>query len=86
MRAARPQHPAASLSPPQRYWRKALSRVSPLACEISLVVALKFLLLWLLWLAFFSQPVARHMRLEPVQVERQLLHVPALEEAGHAQR
>jgi hypothetical protein len=67
-------------------WRKPLSRLSPLAREITLVLLLKFLLLWLMWQAFFSQPVAHHMRLDSAQVQRQLLTSPPNPEHADAQR
>ncbi len=60
--------------------------MSPLAREITLVLALKFLLLWLLWQAFFSPPVARHMRLDSAHVQRQLLYSPSTPEHADAQR
>ena len=86
MRAARSPHPATAASLAPRLWLKALSRASPLAREITLILVLKFALLWLLWQAFFSQPLAIHMRLDPARVADQLLHTPTLQDAGSAQR
>lgn len=45
----------------------------PLALEIALALLLKLAILYALWLAFFSQPQARHMLLPTTQVEQQLL-------------
>jgi hypothetical protein len=63
-----------------------MSRLSPFAREITLVLLLKFLLLWLMWQAFFSQPVAHHMRLDSAQVQRQVLNPPPTPENADAHR
>lgn len=86
MRAARSPGPATASSRTPQLWLKSLSRVSPLAREITLVLVLKFLLLWLLWRAFFSQPLAPHMRLDPARVDDILLSIPATQDAASAQR
>jgi hypothetical protein len=76
----------AALTFRQRRWRGAWSRTSPFAREIAWVLILKFLLLWAIWWAFFSDPSARHMRLELFQVEQRLL-IPAFPaEPAHAKR
>jgi hypothetical protein len=86
MRAARSPHPVTASSFAPRLWLKVLSRASPLAREITLVLVLKFVLLWLLWQACFSQPLATHMRLDPARVADRLLHTPPPQDAGSAQR
>jgi len=52
-----------------------------LAAEVALVLAMKCAVLWLLWWASFSEPLARHMRVEPAHIERQFMP-PAQPEAG----
>jgi hypothetical protein len=79
-----PARPAAALSPLQRL-RGAAARLSPFAREISLILLIKFVLLVLIWWAFFSEPPARHMRIDPARVDQQLLRVPAAD-PSHAQR
>lgn len=53
-----------------------------LAIEIAAVLAIKAVLLWLLWWAFFSDPLARNMRVEPEVIERQLLQSVQQETPG----
>ena len=84
MPPAPPARPAVSLSRLQRL-RGAAACISPFAREISLILLIKFLLLVLIWWAFFSEPAAKHMRLDPARVEQQLLRVPVTE-PSHAQR
>lgn len=55
----------------------------PLAAQIAAALLLKFFLLYLLWLAFFSHPQAHRMRLPTAAVERQLLHSPPPVKADH---
>ncbi len=45
----------------------------PLALAITLALLLKALILFGLWLAFFSAPLARHMRMPTASVEQHLL-------------
>lgn len=44
-----------------------------LAWEISIVLIVKFILLWLLWYWFFSTPQAKHMQVPSGQVTQHLL-------------
>ena len=44
-----------------------------LGMTIALAVALKCLILFLLWRTFFSAPQAKHMRMPTVQVAQHLL-------------
>ena len=74
----------AALTFRQRRWRSAWSRSSPLAREITWVLILKFLLLWVIWWGFFSDPPARHMQLELSQVEQRLLDPALPAEPAHA--
>jgi len=48
-------------------------RPSALALEIAVVLAVKAVALTIIWWAFFSEPVAPSMKLEPAAVDRQLL-------------
>jgi hypothetical protein len=57
-----------------------------LAREITWVLILKFLLLWMIWWAFFSDPPARPMQLELSQVEHRLLIPASPSEPAHAKR
>jgi hypothetical protein len=66
--------------------RAAASGISPFACEITLILLFKIVLLWLIWWAFFSAPVARHMRLDPAQVQQQFLNSTSTAEPAHAKR
>ncbi len=67
-------------------WRARIARASPLARDITIILLVKAGVLALLWWAFFSTPVARHMNLDPKAVERQLLTVPPAGDAGRAVR
>jgi type II secretory pathway component PulM len=86
MGAVRPSTPAASSPHLLQRWRGAISRLSPLAREITLALVLKLLLLGLIWWAFFSEPAARHMRLDPDRVQQQLLQSTSITDAPHAKR
>jgi hypothetical protein len=57
-----------------------------LAREIALILVLKFVLLWVIWWAFFSDPAARHMQLDRSQVQRQLLNPAFPSDPTHANR
>ena len=54
-------------------FRSGRKRGFVFAAEISLAVALKVVVLWLLWHAFFSAPQTKKMRLPTNQVEQHLL-------------
>ncbi len=45
----------------------------PLALAITLALALKGVLLFVLWKAFFAAPQAKHMHMPTAQVEQQVL-------------
>jgi len=76
----------AALTFRQRRWRSALSRSSPFAREIAWVLILKFLLLWMIWLAFFSDPPARPVKIDLSQAEQRLLNPVFPAEPAHAKR
>jgi hypothetical protein len=86
MGAVRPSAPAASSLPLLRRWRGAISRLSQLTREITLVLVVKLLLLGLIWWAFFSEPAARHMQLDPDRVQQRLLQSASTTDAPHAKR
>ena len=48
----------------RRWWRS-----SPLGRDIVVILVVKVVVLYALWLAFFSAPVARHMTMDPKTVE-----------------
>lgn len=57
-----------------------------MAREIALILILKFVLLWVIWWAFFSDPAAHHMQLEISEVQQQLLNPAFPTEPAHAKR
>ena len=57
-----------------------------LARDIVIVLAVKAVVLTLIWFAFFSAPVARHMTMDPQAVEQQVAGRPANSEPAHAVR
>ena len=58
--------------------RHVSPRKSRLAWEIAVVLAVKVLLLYLIWVAWFSQPTARHMQVPTGDMARHML-APALD-------
>jgi hypothetical protein len=60
--------------------------LSPLGRDVAIILAVKFAALVLLWWAFFSHPVARHMTIEASQVEAHLAGNPAPGESTNAAR
>ncbi len=76
MRAADSEVPFPSQRTPRRRGR----RPSALAIEIAVVLAVKAAALTFIWWAFFSEPAAPSMRLEPATVDRQLLSPPSQEQ------
>jgi len=51
-----------------------------------IVLVVKAVVLTLIWFAFFSAPVARHMTMDPQAVEQQVAGRPAISEPAHAVR
>ena len=54
----------------------------PLALEISLVLMIKIAILFAIWLAFFSNPQAKKMRVPMPQVEQHLLSITSKAESA----
>ena len=61
-------------------------RLSPLARDIVIVLVVKVLVLCAIWFAFFRTPVARHMTMEPREVEQQVAGPGVHPEPAHAVR
>ena len=57
-------------------WRARWDSLSPLARDVTVVLLVKAVVLGLLWWAFFRNPVAPHMALDPQQVEQRMLVSP----------
>ena len=57
-----------------------------MAREITLILILKFMLLWMIWWVFFSDPPTRHMQLDLSQVQQRLLNPLFPAEPAHAKR
>ena len=64
-----------------RWWRS-----SPLGRDIAVILIVKLVVLYALWLAFFSAPVARHMTMDARTVELQVTGPSPHSEAPHAVR
>ena len=60
--------------------------VHSLARDIVIVLAVKAVVLTLIWFAFFSAPVARHMTMDPARVADRIGAPGATSEAAHAVR
>ena len=67
-------------------WLRRWQRLSPLARDIVIVLVVKAVVLCAIWFAFFRTPVARHMTMEPREVEQQVAGPGAQHEAAHAVR
>lgn len=63
--------------------RRARLRLSPLGRDITLMLIIKAIALYLIWLAWFSGPQDKN--LDATQVGKTLITSPA-KEANHAQR
>ena len=64
-----------------RWWRS-----SPLGRDIVIILVVKAVVLYALWLAFFSAPVARHMTMDPKTVELKVAGPRPPSESAHAVR
>jgi len=66
--------------PPMRsilaVYRARWKRLTPLTRDVTLVLVLKVTGLGILWLLFFSAPLAQHMRLVPDRVAERLMSQP----------
>ena len=58
--------------------------LSPLARDITIVLLIKAVLLWLLWFAFFRQPVAPGMAMDAQAVAARLAAPASPTETRHA--
>ena len=67
-------------------WLGQWRRLSPLARDIVIVLVVKVLVLCAIWFAFFRTPVARHMTMEPSEVEQQVAGPGGHPEPAHAVR
>jgi len=70
MRASHPAapHPAAEWRSPFAAMLGRWRHMSPLARDVTVVLALKAVVLSLLWFAFFRTPAAPHMTMDPQRV------------------
>ena len=59
------------------HYRSRWKRLSPLARDVTVVLALKVAALSVLWSLFFSAPVARQMSVPPDRVAERLVAVEA---------
>ena len=64
-----------------RWWR-----ANPLGRDIAVILVVKAVVLYALWLAFFSAPVARHMTMDAKAVELQVTGSAPPPETPHAVR
>ncbi len=64
-----------ALRPRPRFaaWRARWKALTPLTREIVVILAIKVVLLSVLWFAFFRAPLAPHMTMEPQRVEGRLI-------------
>ena len=60
--------------------------MSPLARDIVIVLAVKAIVLALIWFAFFRAPVARHMTMDPARVAERIGAPGAPSEPADADR
>jgi hypothetical protein len=67
-------------------WRTRWDSLTPLAREVTVVLIVKAIVLGLLWWAFFRNPAAPHMTLDPQQVEQRILVSPTRPETPDAGR
>ena len=67
-------------------WLGRWQHLSPLARDIIIVLAVKAVVLYGIWFAFFRAPVARHMTMDPKVVEQQVAGPRVHTEPAHAVR
>ncbi len=65
--------PTAASRLPVAPLRTLWDRLSPLARDIVVILAVKAIVLGILWYAFFRAPAAPQMTMEPLQVEQMVL-------------
>jgi hypothetical protein len=61
-------------------------RLSPLARDIVVILAVKAVVLVILWYAFFRAPAAPQMTMDPLRVEQRVLDHSPLPESSDALR
>ena len=66
----------------QLRWR----RLSPLGRDVLLILVVKAIVLSLIWFAFFREPAAPRMAMEPLRVESRLLAPSVVPEVPDALR
>ena len=85
MSATPPAAPSsAGLWPWLAAWGSRWSRLAPLARDLILILIAKAIVLSLIWFAFFREPAAPGMAMEPQRVETRLLAPSPASEASHA--
>ena len=80
------RHWSNSIHWPSQAARACWARLSPLGRDITLVLVLKVILLFLLWWAFFRDPAAPRPAIDPQLVAQRLLAPNPAPEATHADR
>jgi type II secretory pathway component PulM len=72
--------------PPSAVARASWARLGPLGRDISLVLLVKVILLFLLWWAFFWDPAEPRSAMDPQHVAQRLLTANPAPETTHADR
>lgn len=72
--------------PPRPRWGARWVRLGPLGRDLTVVLAVKIVALALLWWAFFSHPVTRHMQIASPTVAAHLVPAASPEHPPHAYR
>ena len=67
-------------------WRTRWRRLTPLARDVTLILLVKAAVLALIWFAFFRDPAAPRMQMDPQRVERALLAPAPQAATAHADR
>ena len=81
-----PANPAPASPRRNGAWRARFARGSPLARDIGVILVVKAVALCVIWLAFFRDPVAPEMTMDPQRVEQKLLAPSSDPELPHAVR
>ena len=72
--------------PPSAAARASWTRLGPLGRDITLVLLVKVILLFLLWWAFIWDPAEPHSAMDPQLVAQRLLTANPAPEIAHADR
>jgi hypothetical protein len=81
-----PAYPAAASPGKNGERRVQFPRPSPLARDIGVILVVKAVALCVIWLAFFRDPAAPDMTMDPQRVEQKLLAPSTFPELPHAVR